>query len=147
MKKYYVVIILILCIAGICGLRGLSNYAWRRSETDGLSSMKVKVGTLSKAGCTVIIENKETKTFPLGIEFWHIEKLEDGKWQKVPFLEEGRWSQLITYHVAPEDCQEYEIRWDYGVGRLSSGKYRIVVPVYNATGEGIADYLYARFVI
>ena len=147
MKKYIIVIVLIVGIAGICGLNLLSNYAWTRSETDGFRSMKVKVGTLSNSGCTVIIENEENKTFPLGIEFWHIEKLENGEWKDVPFLSDGRWSHLIAYQVYSGDCQEHEIRWDYEVGRLSSGKYRIAVPIYKSTGSGIDDYLYARFII
>ena len=147
MKKYVIVLVLILCIAGICGLNVVRDYSWQRSETDGLSSMKVKEGTLSEVGCTVVIENEETKAFPLGIEFWHIEKLENGKWQNVPFLTEGRWSHAIAYQVGPEDCQEHEIRWDYEVGRLSSGKYRIAVPIYTSTWRKIEDYLYARFII
>jgi len=147
MKKYIIVIVLIVGIAGICGLNLLSNYAWTRKETDGLSCMNVKEDTLSNVGCTVVIENEEMKEFPLGIDCWHIEKLEDGKWKKVPFLTEVREVLAIAYYVGVGDCQEHEIRWDYEVGRLSSGKYRIAVPIYKSTGSGIDDYLYARFII
>ena len=120
MKKYVMILVLVLCIAGICGLNVISDYAWTRGETKG---------------------------FPLGIGFWHIEKLKDGKWQKVPFLTEGRVSYLIAYQIAPGDCQEHEICWDYEIGRLSSGKYRIVVPIYKSTWREVDDYLYARFII
>lgn len=147
MKKYIIVIVLIVGIVGICGLNLLSDYAWQRRETDGLSSMKVKEDTLSNVGCTVIIENEESKIFPLGIECYHIEKFANGEWKDVPFLSDGRWSHAIAYQVYSGDCQEHEIRWDYEVGRLSSGKYRIAVPIYKSTWREIDDYLYARFII
>ena len=147
MKKYSIVLILVLCIVGICGLNAISDYVWKRSETEGLSSMKVKEGTLSEVGCTVVIENKENKEFPLGIQDWYIEKLEDGEWQKVPFLTTGRETLAIAYHVSVGECQEHEIRWDYEVGSLSFGKYRVVVPIYSSTWRRIDDYLYARFII
>jgi len=65
MKKYIIVIVLIVGIAGICGLNLLSNYAWTRKETDGLSCMNVKEDTLSNVGCTVVIENEEMKELNL----------------------------------------------------------------------------------
>ncbi len=147
MKKYSIVLVLVLCIVGICGFKVARDCTWQRRETDGLSSMKVKEGTLSEVGCTVVIENEETKEFPLGIQFWHIEKFEDGKWQMVPFFTEGRETHAMAYYVGVGDCQEHEIRWDYEVGSLSSGKYRIAVPIYTSTWREIEDYLYARFII
>lgn len=141
MKKLMMAVILLSCVflLGACA----SN---DKADTNaGLNGMKVKEGSLSNVGCTLVIDNNEEQDFWMAHNDYEIQQYIDGEWEDIPFLLDGRECLAIAYYVMPGEHREYEIGWEYEYGVLESGKYRIVEKVYDRGYEKIVDYLYAEF--
>lgn len=107
-----------------------------------LVSMKVKEGTLSSKGLTVVITDTSDRKNIYGTDF-RVDKYTNGKWVQLTSKIEMAFTSMAIY---PDDEQkiEQDISWLSYYGRLSSGKYRLVKKT-SIEGEGTVHYLTTEF--
>ena len=122
-------------VEDICGIKV--------DDLEGVS-MKIKEGTLTKTGATVIIIDTSARQNIYGVGYG-IEKEENGTWVELKprkdmfFTEEG-------YYVDENHTLEFSMNWESFYGKLTSGKYRVVKTTSEAM-EGIHHCITAKFVI
>lgn len=87
-------------------------------------SLSLKEGTLKNAGATFILKNNSDVNIIYGNPYW-IEKETDGKWSKVKTIEDMNFT-LPAFGLQPKETKEFKIDFEYGYGKLSPGKYRLV---------------------
>ena len=88
--------------------------------------MKIKKGTLTKTGATIIITDLSGKNNTYGEEY-RIDKLENNEWKELPVVVKGNYGwNSIGYHVGKDNKLELEINWEWLYGKLEQGTYRIV---------------------
>ena len=89
-------------------------------------TMRVKEGTLTNKGATIIITDYSGKSHTYGEEY-RIDKLEDGTWKPVDvIIKENYFWNSIGYKIDRNNKLVLEIDWEWLYGSLSSGTYRIV---------------------
>ncbi|MBR6419741.1 MAG: hypothetical protein IKS42_05375 [Oscillospiraceae bacterium] len=86
----------------------------------------VKRGTLTKSGCTVMIENRDTEfsgTYGVGYQLFHMDEGYEG----VPCDTNGSEMSFIeiAYEMPPDTTAELEINWEEFYGKLEPGAYYI----------------------
>lgn len=97
----------------------------RINEIEGVS-MKIKDGTLTSTGATIIITDTTGEENIYGSEY-RIDKKENGKWKNAEILIEGNYGwTLMGYHVDENDTLEMDVNWEWLYGKLEPGTYRIV---------------------
>ena len=88
--------------------------------------MKIKKGTLTETGATIIITDLSGKNNIYGEEY-RIDKLENNKWKELPVVVKGNYGwNSIGYHTGKDNKLELEINWEWLYGKLNKGTYRIV---------------------
>ena len=89
-------------------------------------TMRVKEGTLTNKGATIIITDYSGKSHTYGEEY-RIDKLEDGTWKPVDvIIKENYFWNSIGYKIDRNNKLVLEIDWEWLYGSLSNGTYRIV---------------------
>lgn len=103
-------------------------------------SIKIKEGTLSKAGATLIITDKND--FPYGYgEDYKLERLENENWVSVKATKSYNINSIA--HLVDENNQvTLELNWKERYGNLKDGKYRVGIEVGEAN-----DFVYTEFEI
>lgn len=95
------------------------------NEIEGVS-MKIKEGTLTPTGATIIITDITGEENIYGSEY-RIDKKENDKWQDAEIIIEGNYGwNLIGYHVDENNTLEMNVEWEWLYGKLEPGTYRIV---------------------
>ena len=88
-------------------------------------NLKIKDGTLTKEGATIIITDKNDLPYSYN-EYYTLEKLEE-KWEK---LESNVFNRNdLAYEVDDEGIIEMKINWKEEYGELENGKYRILFQI------------------
>lgn len=111
-------------------------------------SLSLKEGTLKNTGATFILKNNSDVSIIYGNPYW-IEKETDGEWSKVKPVEDMNFT-LPAFGLQPKETKEFKINFEYGYGKLSSGKYRLVKDIdveyeddsresFNVTAEFIIE--------
>ena len=113
------------------------------NDLDGVS-MTIKDGTLTDIGATIIIKDTSDRDNIYG-ESYTLEKYEDNIWIKLTSINDVVFNDM-GYHVNEKGILEMIVNWEYGYGKLSTGKYRIVKDT-SETGEGTRHYITAEFII
>ena len=107
--------------------------------------LKIKEGTLSNKGLTMIAKNLSDKDLEYGNPYT-IEKYENGYWQSVETKNDIIFT-LPAYGLKKNQSVEIKIDWEYGYGKLK-GKYRIVKSFsYKEKDKYISFYKYLEFEI
>ena len=159
--------LLILIVCATFGLVGCSNEKEEVStshETEYVPTpheavnnlegvtMRVKEGTMSSTGMTVVLENKTDKEITYG-DPYTLEKNMGGKWFEVSVLESliGYYGfNDIGYGVNPSSTNEWEVDWEWLYGKLDKGQYRLVkkyVSDFRRQGDYDQYYLAVEFEI
>ena len=114
---------------------------------DGVT-MNVKKETISGNGLTIKIQNKSNKLCEYGEKFW-LEKKINGKWYQVPVIKDNYAFTDIGYDVVSGHESEWNVDWNWLLGSLDSGEYRIIKDVldFRNTGDYSAYFLSAEFII
>lgn len=149
MKKN--LIILLISILGVIGIIALSTIAANKPKTymDQLEnvSMKIKEGTLTKTGATVIITDTSNADHTYGLEY-RIDKMENNEWIPLKMKPEKYGWKLIGYHVDENNQLEMEHDWDFLYGELEEGHYRLVKNMsLPENGEMVTHEFSAEFTI
>ncbi len=110
-------------------------------------TMKIKEGTLSTMGVSVILENKSDNEYIYG-EFFSLEKKINDRWYQFPVAIDGNYGfNSIGYDLSSEDSREWKVDWSWLYDNLDSGEYRIVkdVDYFRNAGDYDKYYLSAEF--
>lgn len=94
------------------------------SGTDIEIIMQLKENTLSNTGLTMIFKNQSNIDLGYGNPYT-IEKYQNGYWKTVNLINDMYFT-MPSYQLNIGDSKEININWEYGYGKLSTGKYRIV---------------------
>lgn len=116
----------------------------RINDLEGVS-MKIKEGTLTNVGATIIITDTSGRDNIYGNPY-HIEKLENGKWIKRKILIDNLAWTMQGYHVDENNTLEFKINWESIYGKLEKGTYRIVKDT-SEPGEEPNHYITTEFTI
>ena len=90
-------------------------------------SMKIKDGTLTKTGATIIITDTNKDHYDYGNPF-RIDKKENGVWKMLEVTGDGAFT-LPAYGVDKNNQLELNQSWNHIYGELKSGEYRLVKDV------------------
>ncbi len=118
------------------------------NDFDGVS-MKVKDGTASGAGLTLVFENKTDSECIYG-EYFVLEMKTGGSWFQVPVAFEGEYGfNSIGYMLKPQGESEWTLDWEWLYGSLENGEYRIIKDIldFRETGDYDKYFLAAEFVL
>jgi len=108
-------------------------------------SMKIKEGSLTKKGATIIITDKSNRKNIYG-NAYKLEERVEGKWQDLKtIIDDFSWT-LEGYSVDETNTLEFKVNWENLYGTLKEGEYRIVKDASYA-GEGTTHYITAPFSI
>ncbi|MDE5888901.1 MAG: hypothetical protein K2H20_02660, partial [Bacilli bacterium] len=109
-------------------------------------SLTLKEETLTNTGATFVLKNKSKNSITYGEPYW-IEKEENGKWYVLETINDLVFN-LPAYELKTNKSKELKIDFEYGYGKLASGKYRLVKKVTIDTKDNSEDlYVAAEFVV
>ncbi len=133
MKKVLSILVIVILLIGITGcdskntakkidvkIASESNIQIENNDVN----FKIKDGTLSNSSATIILENNNGNTIGYGNSYW-LEKEQDGKWYSLENTSD-RVFETPLFHIEPGKAKEIDINLEYGYGKLTTGKYRIV---------------------
>lgn len=134
-KKVWVIVAIIIVILGAIASGIWISYAnnQKMNQVAGVS-IKIKEGTLTNTGATIIITDTTDKNYSYG-EPYRIDKKENGKWKEAPKVIEDAFFNMPAYY--PDENNEIvrEINWEWIYGKLKPGTYRFVT---NASDKNIS---------
>ena len=132
MKNKYLFIILGLFI--IFFLVGCQD------KNDGLITMRIEDGTVTKTSAKVIISDNTEEENTYG-DYFRVEKEVNDKWQEVKKISNNYVFNDIAYRVIDNHELEMNCDWKAIYGELEPSEYRIVKKINDETE------LFAKFVI
>ncbi len=156
-KKYAIIIIFILFfILTCCGDNGAAKEYTEYAEYENLNpdnSIKIDLIEVSPTALTMVIENESNEEIICG-ESFDINYFFEDNWYvydiSFTYDEEKEISDItfvdIAYPVKSGDSLEMKYAWEMLYGILSSGRYRIVIPIRIANGK-TDDYYSCEFEI
>lgn len=113
-------------------------------DLDGVS-MRIKDGTLTNAGTTIIITDTTNRNNIYGEEY-RIDKYVDNNWVPlIPIIDNYAWTSK-GYTKDENNELVFNINWEWLYGKLNNGKYRIVKSTSKPV-EGTVHYITVEFVI
>ena len=104
-------------------------------------TLAIKDGTLTNIGATLILKNNSDKLLHYD-ETYEIEIKQNGEWHKI---NAELYFNEPLFEVEENKSKELELKWEYGYGKLPSGKYRIVKKVYFENEREQEFYISAEF--
>ena len=121
-----------------------SNEVEELNEVENVS-LKIKEGTLTKTGATIIITDLNEEKYTYG-EYFRIDKKEDNGWQELKPIIKNYAFNSIGYLVNENNQLELNHDWSILYGSLEKGKYRLVKDVYDANND-TRKYFSVEFII
>ncbi len=125
-KKVWIIVGILIVVIGIIAIGvwlGQSNKQ-KMNQVAGVS-IKIKEGTLTNTGATIIITDTTDKNYSYG-EPYRIDKKENGKWKEVPRVIEDAFFNDLAYYSDKNNEIVREINWEWIYGKLKPGTYRFV---------------------
>lgn len=139
-KIYMLSIILIMIISSMAGCA-------RKSDTTEEISMKIKEGSLTNMGATVVITD-----FSIGYvrntygEWFKIQRLEEGEWIDAKVISKEQTEFIDLSYYTKDNILEMDTEWEWIYGALPSGTYRIV-KTFTKEKDVHKNYLYTEFTL
>ena len=134
-KKIWIIVGILIVVIGITAISIwlIQSNKQRMNQVAGVS-IKIKEGTLTNTGATIIITDTTDKNYSYG-EPYRIDKKENGKWKEAPKVIEDAFFNMPAYY--PDENNEIvrEINWVWIYGKLKPGTYRFVT---NASDKNIS---------
>lgn len=131
MKKILIVLTTVAIILGLtgCGPKDKINEEIKIGKESDINitnrdiNLKIKDGTLSNTGATLILENNSDITISFGEGFW-LEAEQNGKWYALETINDYVVN-LPLYYLKQNELKEMAFGWGYVFGKLPKGKYRV----------------------
>lgn len=134
-KKIWIIVGILIVVIGITAISIwlIQSNKQRMNQVAGVS-IKIKEGTLTNTGATIIITDTTDKNYSYG-EPYRIDKKENGKWKEAPKVIDDAFFNMPAYQ--PDENNEIvrEINWEWIYGKLKPGTYRFVT---NASDKNIS---------
>ncbi|MDR2707902.1 MAG: hypothetical protein LBB87_04075 [Nitrososphaerota archaeon] len=137
------VVILVVCIAFVlCGLLCISMF---RDSSNVIEDpvrgivLEVKKDTVSNVGLTLVMKNVASNNYAYGSPYW-VERKIDDHWERVLSINGygDVWTSELIF-LRGNSVTELEIEWEWWLGALSAGDYRIAKSfayLYPSGGNG-----------
>lgn len=108
-------------------------------------SLTVKKSTLTETGATLIFKNDSDMDVQYGNPY-EMEIKKDGEWHEINV---ELYFTLPAFLLKSKETKEFELNWENGYGKLSSGDYRIIKSIDIEKEDGTFDtsYVSAEFTI
>ena len=125
-KKVWIIVGILIVVIGIIAISIWMSQAneQKMNQVAGVS-IKIKEGTLTNTGATIIITDTTDKNYSYG-EPYRIDKKENGKWKEVPRVIEDAFFNDLAYYSDKNNEIVREINWEWIYGKLKPGTYRFV---------------------
>lgn len=130
MKKVLIILVsgmMLFVLTGCDNKKGNDNIKIGKESniniTDKNIILRIKDGTLSNTGATLILENSSDITISFGEDYW-LEIEQNGKWYSLETINDFVVNTPL-YHLKPSESKEKDIDWGYAFGTFPKGKYRI----------------------
>lgn len=141
MKKVFFTILIcgtiILGITG-CGKKATIKDDVKLNEIDGIS-MKIKEGTLTNKGATIIIEDSNGKgKYVYGTSF-RIEKKGKNNWINPKETSNNCDFTTMAYYVNEEGLLEFDQNWECMYGELEKGTYRLIKDTFLSSNKPVTE--------
>ena len=145
MKIRFLLMLIVCATFGLVGCsnekQGLPTSHEAVNNLEGVT-MRIKEGTASSTGMTVVLENKTDKKITYGTPYT-LEKSSDGNWFEVLDILNGNYAFIdIGYNLDPSSTNEWEVDWQWLYGKLDKGEYRLVKDVSDFRQAGDFDRYY-----
>lgn len=132
MKKALVILLCGIMLIGVtaCGSTGKIKEEIKIGKSSDINItnrdiiLKIKEGTLSNGGASLILENNSDINISFGEGFW-LEIEQNGKWYSLETINDYVVN-LPLYHLKPKELKEMNFSWGYVFGKLPKGKYRVI---------------------
>lgn len=147
MKKTILTILLCgITLLGVTGCRNTKNEIDVGEKSDiqvsqNNVSLSIKDDTLTNIGATLILKNDSDKLLYYDA-YYKMEIKQNGEWHKINVeleFDDPLWK------IEKNKSEEFELKWEHGYGKLTSGEYRIIKKVYLEQEEKF--YTSAEFTI
>lgn len=134
-KKIWIIVGILIVVIGITAISIwlIQSNKQRMNQVAGVS-IKIKEGTLTNTGATIIITDTTDKNYSYGEPF-RIDKKENGKWREVPRVIEDAFFNEPAYLPDENNQIIRKINWEWIYGKLQPGTYRFVT---NASDKNIS---------
>lgn len=111
-------------------------------------AMRIKEGTLTPSGATIVFVNDSEKAFTYGDAYQLHQKI-GGGWKAVEPIIPSLEFNDIGYELGAEQTREIAVGWEGAFGKLAPGEYRITKEVLDSRAPGDYDiyHLSVEFVI
>ena len=125
-KKVWMIFTIVIVVIAITAISIwlIQSNKQRMNQVAGVS-IKIKEGTLTNTGATIIITDTTDKNYSYG-EPYRIDKKENGKWKEVPRVREAAFFNNLAYYLDENNEIVREINWEWIYGKLKPGTYRFV---------------------
>ena len=125
-KKVWMIFTIVIVVIAITAISIwlIQSNKQRMNQVAGVS-IKIKEGTLTNTGATIIIRDTTDKDYSYG-EPYRIDKKENGKWKEVPRVREAAFFNDLAYYLDENNEIVREINWEWIYGKLKPGTYRFV---------------------
>ncbi len=131
----------------LVNVSNILDFIFSNNDMDNIEnvSMKIKDGTLTKTGATVIITDTNKEHYDYGLPF-RLDKKENGIWQMLEVTGDGNFI-LPAYGVDKNNRLELNQSWDHIYGELKNGEYRLVKAVCISEDCNEQKYFSVEFIL
>ncbi len=125
-KKVWIIVGILIVVIGMITIGIWTSQAneQKMNQVDGVS-IKIKEGTLTNTGATLIITDITDNNYSYG-ESYRIDKKENGKWREAPKVIEDAFFNEPAYQLDENNQIIRKINWEWIYGKLKPGTYRLV---------------------
>lgn len=142
----------LLCLVLLFGTFAVDAFAVKLDSKDVDWGLTLRADEITPTGMVVVVI-QSGGSYDGDLEYgsaYHLERLTEKGWERVPYIREGGAWTLEAYGVPPESIFRWDKNWELLYGELPDGHYRFVKEFtdFRHGGDGYDDAdFYAEFMI
>ena len=140
--RFIILIVGVVCISSVLLYYCSNENAYPSSVPDINDKIVLSVNeeSVSAEGITLNIQNELGKTIFLNPQY-RLEKFSEKGWVEVDSVQGENWAEddwQMAIYAGSRDSKEYLWKWSYG--KLTTGKYRIIVLVLTEENDTLVEH-------